>query len=94
MGICVQQKLRTVESVGGEERRKAGELIWLCLGVGGGDVLQGWGELFVHFVSREKSEKQKDSEKNPGNVLYGNDEILSVLAVIKEDTKLKLDTCK
>lgn len=58
MGICVQQKLRTGESVGGEERRKAGgELIWLCLGVGGGDVLQGWGELFVHFVSREKSEK-------------------------------------
>lgn len=50
--------------------------------------------VFVHFVPREKSEKWKDSEKNPGGILYGNNKILSVPAVIKEDIKLKLDTCK
>lgn len=32
-------------------------MILLCSGVGGGGVLQGKGELFVHFVSREKTEK-------------------------------------
>lgn len=38
-------------------RRQEENLILLCLGFVGGGVLQGQGELFVHFVSREKMEK-------------------------------------
>lgn len=52
------------------------------------------GKLFVHFASREKLKKQKDSMKNPSGVLYGNNKIFSVPAIAKEDIIQKLGTWK
>lgn len=54
----------------------------------------GMGGVVCSFCFKREIRKVEGFWENPGNVLYGNDEIVSVLAVIKEDTKLKLDTCK